>query len=537
MVAGDRPILKEDSRIPSSADSTVRLQREAEAEDVQGMLDVVPGQVVWAVPLRDASDEIIDFEVWAASAHAEDVHGRSGKELIGLRMRPSYPSLVDGPVWESYLRAMETGDAEEVVRYEHVEVAEGVPHCSIFTVRAARLRGGLITSWIRHDAEEQLETRQAHMERLGNLGWARWNLVTGEAEWSPQMFLIHGRDPAEGPLDLHEYRGLVHPEDLRTFDGALAGLVDSGEPYEFTIRVRVGGAIRHLRATVEVTRDGAGRAIEIHGVLQDVTHWRETTHELASVGRRLAEESQLTSYLQHIIMPVREEPFALPGLRVAARYDPAEAAPLGGDWYQAIGLDNAEVLLAVGDVAGHGVAAASAMVKLRHAITGLAFADHEPAQTLTALNRLLRRLRPDVLATAIVARYRPADRTLRWTHAGHPPMLLVRQGVVERLLHPGVLLGVFDDVDYTSASMRLEPDDLLVMFTDGLIEQPGRDLFDGLDRISDAIVDVLKTAPADPLSAVMEVLVPSNTSDDTCILVASVMPNGQAATSNGQDVV
>jgi serine phosphatase RsbU (regulator of sigma subunit) len=174
-------------------------------------------------------------------------------------------------------------------------------------------------------------------------------------------------------------------------------------------------------------------------------------------------------------------------------------------------------------VSGHGLAAASAMAKLRHAITGLAFAHHDPAQILTVLNRLLCKLRPDVLATAIVARYSPADRTLRWTHAGHPPMLLARGAQVERLLHPGVLLGVFNDATYTCGTVRLRPDDLLVMFTDGLIEKRGRDLYEGLDLMSETLTGVLRSAAsADRLPAVMDALVPSSVTDDTCILVTQV---------------
>ncbi|WP_370021997.1 PP2C family protein-serine/threonine phosphatase [Planotetraspora sp. GP83] len=493
--------------------------------DVQAMLDVISVQAVWCVAIRNELGETVDFEVGAASPEATDVHGRSGKELIGVRTLGTYPSVLDTPLWESYLRVLRTGEPEEVIRYEHMEAVQGIPRRSIYTVKASRLRDGLLQVWTRHDDEERLAARQAHTERLGSLGWGRWDFVTGEVEWSPQLYLIHGRDPADGPLGLEDYRAITHPDDYSVIEDAVTALTTDDGPHEFEFRIRVGGAYRYLRATAELSRDAMGRPIEMHGVLQDVTDWRRTADQLMTVRQRLEEESQLTSHLQHIIMPVQDEPVALPGMRVAARYDPAETAPLGGDWYQVIALNDDEVLLAIGDVAGHGVAAASAMAKLRHAITGLAFAHHDPAETLVALNRLLRRMRPDVLATAIVARYQPRSRMLTWTHAGHPPMLLVRGDEVRRLLHPGVLLGVFEEVAYTTASVRLEPGDLLLMFTDGLIELPGRDLFDGLDILSGTIEETMRTAPRDRLAAVMDVLTPSNTSDDTCILVARITPN------------
>ncbi|MFJ2028569.1 PP2C family protein-serine/threonine phosphatase [Streptosporangium sp. NPDC087985] len=374
---------------------------------MRAMLDVTPGSASWSVPVRDASGVIVDFRMQAVSPEAEDVHGRRGEELAGLRVRLTYPSVTGTQLWQACLRVMETGVTERFIRYEHVEVADGVPRRSTYVLRLARIDDGLLATWVRDD-----------------------------------------------------------------------------------------------------------------------------------LGQRL-EENQLTAHLQKIIMPVQTEPSILPGLRVTGRYQPAEkAACLGGDWYQAIGLDDGDVLLAVGDVAGNGLAAASAMAKLRHTITGLAFARHDPAEILTALNRLLCKLRPDVLATALVARYHPGDRTLRWTHAGHPPMLLARGSHVERLLHPGVLLGVFEDATYTCGTVRLRPDDLLVMFTDGLIEKRGRDLYEGLDLMSAAVAEALgPLSPASPdrLSEVMEAMVPINEADDTCVLVAQVTGAGEPVAHPGRD--
>lgn len=491
---------------------------------VQGVLDAIALQGVWLVPIGDQeAGATLDFEVCAASPDARDIHDRTGKELVGLRVLEAYPSVAGSPLWDAYLRVMETGEPEDIDPYVHREDEDGVPHLSAYGVRLARLHGGLLVSWVRRDREERLSARLLHTERLGHLGWGHWSLITGEAEWSDQLYVIHGRDPADGPFALEHYREIAHPDDVPIVEHALTTLSGSGGPHEFEIRIDVDGEYRHIRATAEVTRDVSGQPVEIHGVVQDVTDWRRTADELAEVTQRLEEESQVTARLQSIILPMQD---AVPGLQIGVRYFPAETAPLGGDWYQAIHLDHGEALLAVGDVAGHGLAAASAMAKLRHAITGLAFADHDPAQILVALNRLLRRMRPDVLATSVVAHYRTKDRTPTWTHAGHPPMLLVRGNGVHRLLHPGVLLGVFEDVSYSCAEMRLEPEDLLLMFTDGLIERPGRDLFEGLDILSAAVAETVSRVPPQArVAAVMEALAPSNTGDDTCILVARILPN------------
>ncbi|MET8159538.1 SpoIIE family protein phosphatase [Sphaerisporangium sp. NPDC005289] len=497
---------------------------------IQAVLDGVPSQTAWYTPIRDQAGAIVDFEIRAAAPQAKDVYGRVGKELVGLRTVASYPAVAGSPLWEGYLRAMETGGPEEIARYVHVDTVEGVPHRSSFTVKATRVAGGLLASWARDDDEQRLFARLAHTERLGHLGWGYWNLDTGDIEWSHQMYAIHGRDPDDGPLDLRGYAAITHSEDQPVLHHALATITNAAGPHEFEIRVYVGDALRHLRIVGEAGRDGSGQAVEVHGVAQDVTEWRYAHDQLAQTRRRLEEELRLTAELQHIIMPVQESLIHLPGLRVGVRYDAAQTALLGGDWYQAMPLSDHQALLAVGDVAGSGLPAASAMAKLRHAITGLAFADHDPDRILGALNRLLRAVRPDVLATAVVGRFDRRDRTLTFTHAGHPPMLLVRGSAVHRVLHPGVLLGVFDDASYTHAGIRLEPDDLLVMYTDGLIERPGRDLYEGLDILAATIAEVMRSGPPDRLSAVMEALVPSNTSDDTCILVAHVTPNVQEST-------
>ncbi|MBP2706274.1 SpoIIE family protein phosphatase [Microbispora sp. RL4-1S] len=496
--------------------------RDATIARIRALLDAIPGQVAWSLPVRDEAGRIVDFEIMAASREAVDVHGSAGAEMIGIRMSESYPATADTILWESYLRVLETGEPVEIADYAHVESLEGVPHRSTWGVRVSRVSGGLLTAWIRHDEEERQAARLLHTERLGNIGWGHWSRLTGEVEWSDQLYAIHGRDRGEGPIALEHYRTVVHPEDVPVLDRTLDVLRTSEVPQKFEVRIRRGEEFRHIRATAEVGRDGTGQPIEVHVVAQDITDWRRTADELAEVSQRLEEESQLTARLQNIIMPVPDDP--LPGVEIAVRYFPAETAPLGGDWYQAIPVDSHDVLLAVGDVAGHGLAAASAMAKLRHAITGLAFADHDPAQILVALNRLLRRMRPDVLATAVVANYDSVNGTLSWSHAGHPPMLLVRGDTVHRLHHPGVLLGVFETVSYTCASARLQAGDLLLMFTDGLIERPGRDLFDGLDALGATISDVLRRRPRDRMAAIMEALAPSNTSDDTCILVARIQP-------------
>src|SRR2546430_6084187 len=147
----------------------------------------------------------------------------------------------------------------------------------------------------------------------------------------------------------------------------------------------------------DAIHDGTGRTLKVYGILQDVTARETARARLADVERQLREhqrslaaEHQLAAQLQHIILPIPERPIDLPGLRVAVRYLPAErASRVGGDWYHAATMPDGAVLLAIGDVAGHGLQAATTMAQLRHALAALTVTTTEPAELLSHLNRLL----------------------------------------------------------------------------------------------------------------------------------------------------
>jgi hypothetical protein len=147
-------------------------------------------------------------------------------------------------------------------------------------------------------------------------------------------------------------------------------------------------------------------------------------------------------------------------------------------------LPDKSVLLAVGDVAGHGIGAVTGMMALRNQLRGLAATGASPAQLLTWLNTAS--FYPaEVMATVICAIYNPTARTLRWARAGHLPPLVVRDGIARTEPLPGgILLGVNPDASYQEAVIRLRLGGAVVLFTDGLIER--RDCtIDGAARTPD----------------------------------------------------
>src|ERR1035441_4252398 len=146
----------------------------------------------------------------------------------------------------------------------------------------------------------------------------------------------------------------------------------------------------------------------------------------ARLAAELAAERHVVLELQRAILPLHDEPFELPGLRAAVRYLPASAASgVAGDWYITAEMPGGHVLVAIGDVAGHGLAAAAGMARLRGALAGLAITGAPPQRPVGWLNDLVHHVAPEHTASVVAGYFDPATRVLTWAQAGHPPPVLV----------------------------------------------------------------------------------------------------------------
>jgi GAF domain-containing protein len=211
-----------------------------------------------------------------------------------------------------------------------------------------------------------------------------------------------------------------------------------------------------------------------------------------------------------------------PGVRLGARYLPAETRyGIGGDWYDAVLLPGGRILLLVGDVAGHGLKAAITMGQMRSAARALA-PTHGPAALLDALDQFVGS-GPDVLsATAAVAVIDPAERTLRYCLAGHPPLLLRDLDGTLTMLDEarGPLLG-FGAGDRPEQVVTFVPGSCLVLFTDGLVERRGEIIDTGFARLSAAFTAAPTLDPASLCEVLIERSLPrTGRNDDTAILCA-----------------
>jgi serine phosphatase RsbU (regulator of sigma subunit) len=241
--------------------------------------------------------------------------------------------------------------------------------------------------------------------------------------------------------------------------------------------------------------------------------------------QRFEAEHRIVEILQRTIVP--EQLPNLPGIELAAAYRSAEVDfDVGGDWYDAFVTPDDAIILVVGDVAGHGIAAASLMGRARNALRAYAFEDSDPATILLRLHRLLRSQDEDAMITAFVARHDPKTNVMSWSRAGHPPPLLVTPDGTSRWLDDvnAAPLGTMVR-EYQTAHAQLDPGALVVCYTDGLVERRDCVLDEGLAWLADRVME----HASDPLASlcdklVVDPFVPHPAPDDVCIVALRITP-------------
>ena len=369
----------------------------------------------------------------------------------------------------------------------------------------------------------------AQTQRIDNLGWGRWDLTNGDIHWSDQLYRVFGRDPAEGPLPLERLAERVVPADVPLVVHLVRTLLDGSETVDNEIRVLRGEETRDVRLMGEPVLDAAGTPAAVRCVCQDVTRWRlgERTLKASRVQlerRLIAAERHQAIEMQRSILPLPEGIVGKPGLRAAVRYLPAgHAARVGGDWYETTAIDGEGVFLAIGDVSGHGLKAAAAMARLRNGLSGLAFSGASPDRLLGWLNRLALHWPTSLTATVLAGRYDPGSRTLTWAQAGHLPPVLLRDGKAVTLDPPeGVLLGAMSDPEFAVETTSLDAGDLLLLYTDGLIERRERGLQEGLDLLVHAAATADSADPESVLDRVLDAFGAPNPNDDTCVVAIQI---------------
>lgn len=207
--------------------------------------------------------------------------------------------------------------------------------------------------------------------------------------------------------------------------------------------------------------------------------------------RLYAREHRLAETLQRAMLPQQAE---VRDLDVWTYYAPSAGhAQVGGDWYDVLEPERGAVALVVGDVVGHDVEAAAAMGQLRSVVRSYVFGDSDPAEVLRRVDQLVAGMHvPRPASLVLVTLERDAEGYgwgARYSRAGHLPPLVVRDGEVLRLDDAqGPMVG-FGTGERSAASVHLAPGDVLVLYTDGLIERRDRRLRDGLEALVETAAD------------------------------------------------
>jgi PAS domain S-box-containing protein len=269
-------------------------------------------------------------------------------------------------------------------------------------------------------------------------------------------------DGLHGGAGLDPLLGAAAPRALMasplTVKGRMAGVVEIGSRKERRFSPEE-------ESLLVLMADRAGLAIE---------HARAYEREVGTV-----------EMLQRSLLPDRLP--ILPGVKIAARYLPG-GADVGGDWYDAVPLEDGRVGLAMGDVVGHGLDAASLMGQLRHAARAYALEGHPAPAVLDRLDRLVRSLPGAQMATLLYVIVDPDLRTIRFASAGHVPPLVIGPDGGARFLEgaPNPPLGVFDSSGHEELTVELEPGSTIVLYTDGLVEERGVSIDSGLEALRSA---------------------------------------------------
>jgi hypothetical protein len=474
-------------------------------EAVYTLLDGLADSVLVVQAVRDDSGQVNDFSIEHVSPRFRDLEGRTGDDLARLTLLEAYPASVSGQgLFARAMQVLADGAPQHVPGPLSEALASGFPaHPAsgeaapppLAGLSVARFFDGAIFTWHGDDAAGRapdLAVLLDHAQRLGRLGGWEENLLTGLVRWTDSAFELFGLVPRSGteiPLaDLHSYVMAADKPVVTRFRQRLA---ERREAATATFRVvhPDDGSIRQIRVFAEPVTDAAGVVVALRGAFQDVSaHYHTqvalaaTRDQLADTEQRVAEEHLLALRLQRAIMPPDAVPVEAAGIDVAVRYRPAGQGHLvGGDWYDTLLLPANDVLLVVGDVAGHGIDAVTGMVAARNSLRGLAITGAGPAELLGMLNGVVCHLTSGVVGTVVCGLYNPQTRVLRWARAGHLPPVLVRGGTARALPLPGgVLLGMDPDATYEEAVQSLEPGDILLLFTDGLIERRGDSIEDVL---------------------------------------------------------
>lgn len=329
----------------------------------------------------------------------------------------------------------------------------------------------------------------------------------GEPRWFPTVTPDLLRQATTSDREL----GLLEQLDIAS--GAIVPLV---------ARNRVAGAL------ILGSRPGRSPAREDESLARELAARAAVAVDNARLYR---ERAMVAATLQQTLLPPRLP--GIPGVDLSPMYAAAGQGDVGGDFYDAFEAADGQWLLVIGDVRGKGVDAARLTSLVHHSIRSLSLRAHTPALILRQLNQVLAHAADDAdveprFCTVLILALRPAAGGLEGTiaRAGHPlPVVARADGPMEVAGGAGDLLGVMADVEIEDTPIRLHRGDVMVMFTDGIVERhAGADFFGeaGICSVLDSTRGLDAAAIAARLEAAVTGFAPRSPRDDMAALVVRV---------------
>jgi serine phosphatase RsbU (regulator of sigma subunit)/anti-sigma regulatory factor (Ser/Thr protein kinase) len=258
---------------------------------------------------------------------------------------------------------------------------------------------------------------------------------------------------------------------------------------------------RYLDLTAAPYRSGDGEVAGVHFSAIDVTE--EVTRRLAAeeqaerTSREVTHARNVITTLQDALLPT-DLP-VLPGLDIASRSLLADQdAAAGGDWFDATVRPDGRVALVVGDVVGHGVAASAVMAQLRAVLHDHLLGRDSIAEALGALDRFAHSAAETHGATVGVAELDPTTGDLEYCTAGHPPPAVVSASGATRFLEPTGAGPLATHGHFPTIRTTLRPDDLVLLYTDGLVTRPGRSVAESTVELARVLADAAAIVDPSP---------------------------------------
>ena len=318
----------------------------------------------------------------------------------------------------------------------------------------------------------------------------------------------------EAPDQANPVLALAHRD--RTVIGRLAQL---GPHSHLTVPLDLGGGMKG--ALLLELSDVDRRPFDAHD-LALARHIADRAGILLARARLYEEEHNISLRLQRALLPdqlVRHRDVVL-----TARHEAAgPMLEVGGDWYDSFTWPGGLVGLVVGDVAGHGIEATAAMGRLRSAVAAFApLIGPDPAALLDALDLFMRGPNGTRYATACCAVFDPSSGELRYSSAGHLPMLVLSPNGRTSWLNDAQAPPLCQlPIDHRpSGSLVLERGALLVQYSDGLVERRGEDLDVGLSRLEEAIRRLTSVSLDDIANRLVDQFVASHPIEDDIVVLA-----------------